>query len=258
MSLAAPPPAEPKSARSPAVRIALLVTGSLLWAVVAIVAVTAIRNQKADNPLPTAKPAAADAEPAQPKPIVVKDGDAAASDLPTWDPKGVADFAFTERSGKTVTKADLLGHPWVVCFVFTKCAGPCMTVSGSMARLQDALKDTDVRLVTLTVDPRRDTPDVLKNYADGFGADPDRWLFLTGDRDKLHRLTMKSFLMPVQELEGEERKPGWEVLHTTNILLVDEKGVVQAKYDGKDLDQVNALIERLTGPAVAEVPEAAL
>lgn len=255
MSLAAPPPAEPKSARSPAARISLLVIGSLLWAVVAVVAVAAIRNRRTDNELPTANRGVADAEPVKPIPIVPKDDKPG---VPMWDQKGISDFAFTERNGKTVTKADLIGHPWVVCFVFSKCLGPCMDVSRSMMKLQDALKDTDVRLVTLTVDPKRDTPKVLQNYADNFGADSDRWLFLTGEKEKLHRLIMKDFLMPVQELEGEERKEGWEVLHTTNILLVDEKGVVQAKYDGKIPGQVDELIERLTGPAVAEVPEAAL
>lgn len=256
MSLSAPP-AAPPSTRSPAARLTLLVIGSLLWAVVAVVAVAAIRNRKSENELPTAKAAVAAPDAVKPIPIVPEDPKKEVADIPMWNQKGIADFAFTERSGKTVTKADLLGHPWVVCFVFTKCAGPCLSVSGSMAKLQEALKDTDVRLVTLTVDPKRDTPDVLKNYAEGFGADSDRWLFLTGEKEKLHRLIMKDFLMPVQELEGEERKEGWEVLHTTNILLVDEKGVVQAKYDGKHLDQVEALIERLTGPAVAEVPEAA-
>lgn len=249
----------------------LFVVRCVLWGVVAVAALVAFRKSpNAVETLPTAVspssnegslPPLAVSEDGSlspikrtPKTLVPQDG-VPADALPKWDPKGIADFSFTERSGRTVTKADLLGHPWVVCFVFTKCAGPCMTVSGSMTRLQEALKDTDVRLVTLTVDPDRDSPKILADYADGFGADADRWLFLTGDKEKLYNLTMKSFLMPVYEAQGVNRKPGWEVVHTTNILLVDETGVVQAKYDGRDLDQVQALIDRLTGPAIAELPE---
>ncbi len=92
-------------------------------------------------------------------------------ETPIWNPDGVADFSFTERSGKTVTKQDLLGKPWIVGFIFTRCAGPCPQVSGQMSLLQDALADEDVRLVTMTVDPDYDTPEILTRYAKAYGAD---------------------------------------------------------------------------------------
>ncbi len=82
-----------------------------------------------------------------------------------WDQSGIQDFTFTERSGRKVTKADLLGHPWLISFIFTRCAGPCPRVSGRMSDLQRLLAGTDVRLVTLTVDPDFDKPDVLNRYA---------------------------------------------------------------------------------------------
>ena len=89
----------------------------------------------------------------------------------------VGDFALTERSGRTVTRADLEGKVWVAAFVFTCCAGPCPQVSGTMAELhRDVANDPDVRLVTFTVDPERDTPPVLKQYAERYGADAERWL----------------------------------------------------------------------------------
>jgi protein SCO1/2 len=150
---------------------------------------------------------------------------------PAWDPAGIKDFTFTERSGRKVTKADLLGHPWLVSFIFTRCAGPCPKVSGRMSELQRLLVGTDVKLVTLTVDPDFDKPDVLNRYAQAFGADPKRWLYLTGDKDKTYRLINESFKMPVMETTGADRQPGYEVLHSVNILRVNEKGIVVAKYN---------------------------
>jgi cytochrome oxidase Cu insertion factor (SCO1/SenC/PrrC family) len=148
-----------------------------------------------------------------------------------WDQAGIKDFTFTERSGRKVTKADLLGHPWLVSFIFTRCAGPCPKVSGRMADLQRQLKGTDVKLVTLTVDPDFDKPEVLNRYAQAFGADPKQWLYLTGDKDKTYRLINESFKMPVKENIGADREPGYEVLHSLDILRVNEKGVVVAKYN---------------------------
>jgi protein SCO1/2 len=151
-----------------------------------------------------------------------------------WDQSGVQDFTFTERSGRKVTKADLLGYPWLISFIFTRCAGPCPKVSGRMSDLQRLLAGTHVRLVTLTVDPDFDKPDVLNRYAQSFGADTNRWLYLTGDKEKTYRLINESFKMPVKELTGPDREPGYEVLHSVNILRVNEKGVVVAKYNALD------------------------
>ncbi|WP_417387284.1 DUF420 domain-containing protein [Gimesia sp.] len=150
---------------------------------------------------------------------------------PIWPEEGIEDFSLTERSGKTVTKEDLLGKPWVACFVFTRCAGPCPRVSGQFYQLQKDLKDQDFRLVTFTVDPKNDTPDVLSRYAESVGADPEKWLFLTGDQNVIFHLIEKSFLMPVEENKGPARKPGFEVIHTTNVMLVDKDGRVLGKYN---------------------------
>src|SRR5262245_31476896 len=119
----------------------------------------------------------------------------------------VADFALTERGGETVHRADLLGKVWVAAFGFTRCTGPCPQVSGTMARLQAELAgQPEVRLVSFSVDPDHDTPEVLRGYAQRFGADPQRWLFLTGPRDDLYRLIQESFHLAVQQSEGEARK----------------------------------------------------
>ena len=150
---------------------------------------------------------------------------------PIWPKEGIEDFSLTERSGKTITKKDLLGKPWVACFVFTRCAGPCPRVSGQFYQLQKDLKDLDFRLVTITVDPKHDTPEVLSQYAELMGADPEKWLFLTGDQQEIFHLIEKSFLMPVEENVGPARKPGFEVIHTTNVMLVGPDGRVLQKFN---------------------------
>jgi cytochrome oxidase Cu insertion factor (SCO1/SenC/PrrC family) len=145
----------------------------------------------------------------------------------------VGAFRLTERSGKTITEADLLGKVWVASFVFTRCTGPCPQVSGTMARLQDELKaEKDVRLVTFTVDPERDDPAELCTYASHFQADPERWLFLTGKQDDVYRLLREGFRVPVEQNQGEARQPGSEVMHSPRLVVVDRRGVIRGYFDG--------------------------
>ena len=162
-----------------------------------------------------------------------------------WSDEGIRDFELTERSGRVIHKADLIGHPWVVSFIFTNCAGPCARVSAAMQRLQDEFfQDTDLRLVTITVDPERDQPEELTKYAAGYEADSERWYFLTDptkSKDKIYPLINGSFLMLVQEAEGEMRIPGHEFIHTNNVLLVDERGVVQGKWNSVDAAEFSQL-----------------
>ena len=115
----------------------------------------------------------------------------------------VPEFAFVERGGKTVTKADLLGKVWVASFVFTRCSGPCPAVTATVARLQSELAhEPNVRFVTFTIDPDRDTPDELKKYADRFRADPERWLFLTGKEAIVHELATSGFKLLAMKKPG--------------------------------------------------------
>ena len=101
--------------------------------------------------------------------------------LPVIGP--VADFTLTNQDGKTTTLADLTNHVWVADIIFTRCAGPCPIITGHMKSLEDALPTNgEPRLVTLTTDPDFDTPAVMKNYGERFGADFSRWMFLTGTK----------------------------------------------------------------------------
>jgi protein SCO1 len=230
-------PGSAPSTRPSAGRTAWRLLGLVLWILAAVMAFFVWKGAKqlretmgARNAAPLL-PITTDPNAAPPPGIAVSKTQ---SSEMTWDPAGVKDFTFTERSGRKVTKADLLGHPWIVSFIFTRCAGPCPKVSGRMADLQRQLKGTDVKLVTLTVDPDFDKPDVLNRYAQAFGADANRWIYLTGDKDKTYRLINESFKMPVQETTGANREPGYEVVHSVNIMRVNEKGVVVAKYNALD------------------------
>ncbi len=145
----------------------------------------------------------------------------------------VPPFSLTERSERTVTQADLRGKVWIASFVFTRCSGPCPQVTATMARLQKELAgQRDVRLVTFTVDPDRDDPKELVRYAANFQADPERWLFLTGKEETIHKLLLEGFKVGVEHNNGPKVKPGEEFLHSTRLVVIDRKGHVRGYFSG--------------------------
>jgi cytochrome oxidase Cu insertion factor (SCO1/SenC/PrrC family) len=145
----------------------------------------------------------------------------------------VGDFRLTERSGRTVTPDELRGKAWVASFVFTRCTGPCPQITGTVARLQGELaRESDVRFVTFTVDPEHDDPGELRRYAEHFGADKDRWLFLTGKEEEIYGLMRRGFHVHAEQNIGTDRKPGAEVMHDTHLVVVDKKGHIRGYYSG--------------------------
>lgn len=141
----------------------------------------------------------------------------------------VPDFSLTERSGRTITKADLLGSVWIADFIFTRCSGPCPDLSAKLRGLQYAFADApDVKLVSICLDPENDTPANLVHYADRFQAQPDRWWFLTGTDEKyIHGLVEKGFLQSVVP-EGD----GSPLMHSTYFVVIDRQGRIRAAHDG--------------------------
>ncbi|WP_052640201.1 SCO family protein [Zavarzinella formosa] len=145
----------------------------------------------------------------------------------------VPDFTLTERNGQSVKNTDLQGKVWVASFVFTRCTGPCPQVTATMGRLQSELNLTaepNLRLVTFTVDPERDTPDELKDYATKFRADPKQWLFLTGPEEKIHHLLKDGFKVSAQR--SKTPKPGEEFDHSSRLVVVDKAGNIRGFFDG--------------------------
>lgn len=157
----------------------------------------------------------------------------------------VPDFMLTERSGRSVRLADLAGKVWVADFIFTSCGGPCPMMSQRMASIQKGVRALDgVQLVSFSVDPRRDTPVVLREYAERYAADPERWWFLTGEPEAVLRLVRDGFHLAVEVPQD----PATEVIHSTRFALVDPRGQVRGYYDGTDDAEVRRLlmdVERL-------------
>lgn len=118
------------------------------------------------------------------------------------------DFSLIERSGRAVTLGDLRGKIWIANFIYTHCTDTCPLQSARMAKLQDDFAgERNLRLVSITVDPTRDTPKVLVEYAARFGADPERWLFLTGEKQAIYALAQQGFYLSVESPEVPA-KPG--------------------------------------------------
>jgi cytochrome oxidase Cu insertion factor (SCO1/SenC/PrrC family) len=146
----------------------------------------------------------------------------------------VPEFMLTDRSGKKVSRDDLKGKVWVASFVFTRCNGPCPQVTATVARLQkelDLKNAADVRLVTFTVDPDKDTPNELTEYAARYQAEPDKWLFLTGMPEAdLHRLLKDGFKVTAQR--AEKPRAGDEFDHSSRLAVVDKAGNIRGYFDG--------------------------
>ena len=160
------------------------------------------------------------------------------SDAPLNDFGSVPEFELVERSGETITLDDLAGEVWVANLIFTHCGGTCPLMTVQMRSLQSVLP-VEVRFVSITVDPARDTPKVLAEYAALHGADPERWLFLTGERDDIYRLSQEGFHLAVDDTFGSEIEP---ITHSTRFVLVDQEGRIRNYYDGTTRDS-HALIE---------------
>jgi len=168
-------------------------------------------------------------------------------------PRKVTEFSLTERSGKTITNKDLLGKPWCVNFIFTSCTMTCPTNTKAMMELSHACKDLDVEFVTITVDPERDTPERLKQYAEIYQADPEKWLFLTGKQEEIFDLIRNSFLQIVEERKGKSRLFGMEFAHSDRVMQIDANGMVVGQYLLTDPKEMVILRRVLAGKM--EIPE---
>jgi protein SCO1/2 len=148
----------------------------------------------------------------------------------------VPEFRFTTQEGKTLTRKDLLGKVWVVDFFFTRCPGPCPLMSARMAEISKELrKAKDVRLVSVSIDPDHDSPEVLSEYAARMNADPARWIFLTGPRKEIEDFTQKGMLQALA------KDPDNIPTHSTRFLVIDREGRIR---NSRNLDEPE-LVQKL-------------
>jgi protein SCO1/2 len=135
---------------------------------------------------------------------------------------GIPRFELTAQDGHAFDSRSLDGRIWVADFIFTNCPGPCPMMSERMRQVQTQTGDLpDVRLVSFTVDPARDTPPVLDAYAKHFLARPGRWFFLTGEPGRLDHLGLNVFHL--NRVDGS-------LDHSTRFTLIDRKGRIRGYY----------------------------
>lgn len=158
----------------------------------------------------------------------------------------IPEFSLTERSGQPFGLADLRGKIWVADFIFTNCAGTCPIMTTALTDVQKmALAENldDLRLVSITVDPERDSLEVLNRFADGYGALKDRWYFLTGDGAVIQQLANQGFLLSAAaSTGGSVEEP---IIHSNRFVLVDRQGRIRGYYDGTDEESVKLLLKDL-------------
>ena len=146
--------------------------------------------------------------------------------------RAVPEFSLVERSGKKVTLADLHGKVWIADFIYTHCPDTCPLQTADMAKLQDRwMKESGLKLVSFSVDPERDTPRVLSQYANRFKADPERWLFLTGDQRDVAHLVEDGFHLAVAPAPHGHHGI---ILHSPRLVLIDGQGEIRGYYDNRD------------------------
>ena len=143
------------------------------------------------------------------------------------------DFSLVERSGRPVSAGDLRGRVWIADFIYTQCRDTCPLQSRAMAALRTDLKGyDDLRSVSISVDPLTDTPALLSRYADRYGADPERWLFLTGELGEIRRIVQDGFRLSAAPVDGHTHDP--VVFHSTRFVLVDRDGIIRGYYESRD------------------------
>jgi protein SCO1/2 len=151
--------------------------------------------------------------------------------IPPDKARQLGNFSLTDATGRTVARAELEGKILAVSFLFTSCSLTCPEVTKRMAEIQRlTATNTDVRLLSLTVDPRSDTPPVLAKWGARFGADTNRWFMLTGDKPTMYGLIGGSFLAS-DTADPFNSMPG-NFTGTERIAVVDKHGVVRIYFDG--------------------------
>jgi len=146
-------------------------------------------------------------------------------------------FQLVNQGGQPFGSAQLVGKVWIADFIFTTCPGPCPMISTRMSELQKPLENTDVHLVSFTVDPEKDTPEVLRGYAEKLHAQPKRWDFLTGPKAAIYDLSRNGFKLAASDSE-EDGIP----VHSTRMILVDRHGEIRGYYEATAPDAVTKLL----------------
>ncbi len=152
------------------------------------------------------------------------------------------DFVLVDMDGRPFGSAELREQVYVANFFFTSCRSICPAIMKGMSRLQGAFAQRGIegiRLVSISVDPEHDTPEVLREYASGLGLDAARWTLLTGDPEGVRALAVDGFKTPMEPPPAGIAAP-IDIAHTGKLVLVDGRGRIRGYYDSDEtsLDEV--------------------
>jgi protein SCO1/2 len=172
--------------------------------------------------------------------------------IDTGRPAGVAppvlypvpDFRLTDQDGAVFTTEDLRGRIWVSNFMFTTCPSVCPMLTRRMALVAARVADMeDVHLLSFSVDPGTDTPEVLREYAAAHGVDHEHWSFLTGDPDIMRGAVEEGFKI---SMGGPiDRQDLGSVMHGTRFVLGDADGNIRGYYDVETDEGIDLLLHEI-------------
>ena len=155
-----------------------------------------------------------------------------ASELPAYDT--VPRFTMTDSDGHTFDSTALKGKVWIADFIYTNCPGPCPRMTSQMHKVQEQVKgEDDVRLVSFSVDPQRDTPAALNDYAHHFGGPTPDWVFLTGAPETVHLIAYNVF--HTGDVIGN-------MDHSTKFVLVDKRGTIRGYYSSLEAEGIQSML----------------
>ena len=156
----------------------------------------------------------------------------------------IADFAFVNQLGDTITKTDVTGKIYVTDYFFTTCGGICPKMTKQLQRVQaEFLSDPNCLILSHTVNPKIDTVEVMFKYAERFEANHTKWWFLTGSKERLYTMARKSYLVvPDQADPNYKHGDESDFIHTENFVLIDPEGRIRGMYDGTNEGEVSELI----------------
>lgn len=145
----------------------------------------------------------------------------------------IPEFYFTDSRDKRISRADLDGKVWVADFIFTTCTMACPVLTGNMNLVHKEFQNNDdVRIVSISVYPEYDTPEVLKKYASQYDANTNRWHFLTGPEENVQNVIKNGFKM------GDYEDI---IFHSEKFALVDQNGNIRGYYNGIKTDDIKTL-----------------
>ena len=152
----------------------------------------------------------------------------------------IADFSFVNQNGDTITQQNYEGKIYVADFFFTTCGSICPKMSTNLTEVQKAvLNNPKVLLLSHTVFPEVDSVSVLKAYAVKYGVVDSKWNLVTGDKKEIYKMARKSYL--AVKLGRPDQL--YDMVHTENFVLVDQKRRVRGFYDGTNKEEIKRLLE---------------